>query len=93
MYDLRVCTNKLAGSFKAPPPGQRVDQPYDDKNLQLGQKVTDLEDPVARKNFRVVVIRPEEMESVDLSDPATARRHVYKYDAQTSSWSHEECWP
>lgn len=68
-------------------------QPYDDKNLKLGEKVEDLEDPVARENFRVVVIKPEEVESVDLSDPKKARRQVYKFDETTQEWSHEECWP
>ncbi|KAK3716198.1 hypothetical protein LTR37_006643 [Vermiconidia calcicola] len=83
----------LRGSFVAPPPGQRVDKPYDDKNLKLGEKVEDLHAPVARENFRVVIIRPEEVESVDLSDPSKSRRQVYKYDSQTGEWSHEECWP
>lgn len=69
-----------------------MDQPYDDK-LKLGQKVEDLEDPVARENFRVVVIKPEEVESLDLSDPSKARRQVYKFDEKTSQWSHEETWP
>jgi pyridoxamine 5'-phosphate oxidase len=70
-----------------------VDQPYDDKNLAVGTKVEDLEDPVARANFRGVIIKPEEMESVDLSDPAKARRQVYKFDQSTGQWTHTECWP
>jgi pyridoxamine 5'-phosphate oxidase len=81
------------GTFKNPPPGQPVDKPYDDKNLAVGQKVEDLEDPVARANFRVVIIKPEEMESVDLSDPAKARRQVYKFDQSSGKWTHTECWP
>lgn len=87
-----MATHPLIGSFANPPPGQPVNEPYD-KNLRLGEKVEDLEDPTARKNFRVVVIKPEEVESVDLSDPKTARRQVYKFDSETGSWSHEECWP
>lgn len=86
-------TNAALGSFKNPPPGQPVDQPYDDKNLATGTKVEDLEDPVARANFRVVIIKPEEMESVDLSDPAKARRQVYKFDESSGQWTHTECWP
>jgi pyridoxamine 5'-phosphate oxidase len=70
-----------------------VDQPYDDKNLAVGQKVEDLEDSVARANFRVVIIKPEEMESVDLSDPTKARRQVYKFDESSGQWTHTECWP
>lgn len=81
------------GSFAAPPPGQPKDQPYDDEHLKLGEKVEDLQDPTARKHFRVVVIKPEEMESVDLSDPKKANRQVYKYDNASGKWSQVECWP
>ena len=70
-----------------------MDEPYDDKHLERGQKVEDLHDKTARSNFRVVVIRPDEMESVDLSDPSKANRQVYKYDSASGKWSHEECWP
>lgn len=83
----------MIGTFAGPPPGQSVDKPYDDKNLKLGEKVEDLDDPIARENFRVVVIKPEEVESVDLSDPKKARRQVYKFDEKTQEWSHEETWP
>lgn len=69
-----------------------MDQPYDD-GLKLGEEVNDLHDPIARSNFRVVIIRPSEVESVDLSDPKKARRQVYKYDDASGEWSHEECWP
>jgi pyridoxamine 5'-phosphate oxidase len=55
--------------------------------------VEDLEDPVARANFRVVIIKPESMESVDLSDPTKARRQVYKFDESSGQWTHAECWP
>ena len=81
------------GSFAAPPPGQPVDKPYDDKHLHLGEKVDSLDDPTARQNFRVVVIKPEEMESVDLSDPKKSRRQVYKFDKDSGSWTHQETWP
>ncbi|KAI7110064.1 hypothetical protein KC352_g36355 [Hortaea werneckii] len=82
----------MRGSFKNPPPGQPVDQPYD-TNLKTGEKVTTLDDPVSRSNFRVVVIKPEEVESTDLSDPAKARRQRYTYDKSTGKWSHVETWP
>ena len=52
-----------------------------------------MEDTVARKNFRVVVIKPEVVESLDLSDPEKARRQVYTYDDSTGDWKHEEKWP
>ncbi|OTA36344.1 26S proteasome regulatory subunit rpn-1 [Hortaea werneckii EXF-2000] len=82
----------MRGSFKNPPPGQPVDQPYD-TNLKTGEKVTTLDDPVSRSNFRVVVIKPEEVESTDLSDPVKARRQRYTYDKSTGKWSHVETWP
>jgi pyridoxamine 5'-phosphate oxidase len=83
----------MRGSFKNPPPGQPVDQPYDTEHLKPGQKVEDLEDEIARTNFRVVVIEPEEVEDLDLSDPINARRQVYRYDDATGQWSHHETWP
>jgi len=86
------CSPGMRGSFANPPPGKPVDQPYDEK-LKVGEKVEDLEDATARKNFRVVVIKPEEVESVDLSDPAKARRQLYKYNADSGTWSHQELWP
>lgn len=91
---LEVCADKTyPGTFANPPPGQPVDQPYDDKHLKIGEKVEDLHDPTARSNFRVVIIRPEEVESVDLSDPKKSRRQRYRYDANKGTWSHEETWP
>lgn len=57
--------------------GQPPSEEADTKELGLGQKVTDLHDPIARWNFRLVIIRPDEVERVervDISDPATARR-------------------
>lgn len=84
----------IAGSFRAPPPGHPVSEPYNDKELALGTKVEDLNDPVARKNFRVVIIKPEEVEATDLSDPAKARRHRYTYvGKEGEEWKTEELWP
>ncbi|KAK3110465.1 hypothetical protein LTR53_015222 [Teratosphaeriaceae sp. CCFEE 6253] len=83
----------MRGSFKAPPPGQPVDQPYDEEKYKLGSKVDTLDDPVARSNFRVVVIKPEMVESTDLSDPTKARRQQYRYDGNSGEWSHTETWP
>nr|POE66653.1 hypothetical protein CFP56_72076 [Quercus suber] len=81
----------MRGSFKAPPPGMPKGQPYDEQNLQLGAKVEDNVDEVARKHFRVVIIKPEEVESLDLKDPASAKRMVYKFDG--TEWSETETWP
>ena len=88
------------GSWKNPPPGTPVDK-EPDQDHQLGQKVTDLNDPIARSNFRVVIIRPEEVEQTDISDPVKARRYKYTFvskksgpnDEVVGEWKKEELWP
>ncbi|KAI9683033.1 MAG: hypothetical protein M1822_006226 [Bathelium mastoideum] len=83
----------MRGSFRAPPPGRPTSEAYDDQNLKPGMKVEDLHDSYARRNFRVVIIEPEEVEQLDLSDPATARRQYYSFEKSTGNWKHEELWP
>jgi hypothetical protein len=96
----------MRGSFKNPVPGSSVSIPPADKALALGQKVNDLEDEVARRNFRVVIIRPDEVEQVDLTEPDKARRWKWTYvgsgaDVQHAGqkgdiigeWRKEELWP
>ncbi|KAJ8611709.1 hypothetical protein MRB53_037820 [Persea americana] len=68
------------GSFKQPPPGQPKSKPYNDKEEKMGEKVTGLDDKIARENFRVVIIRPQLVEMCDISDPSKARREVYTYN-------------
>ncbi|KAF7518112.1 hypothetical protein G7054_g13583 [Neopestalotiopsis clavispora] len=68
----------MRGTFRNPPPGRPVNLAVGD-GLGLGQKVTDLDDEVARRNFRVVVIVPEEVDRCDLSDPARGRRWFYRF--------------
>jgi pyridoxamine 5'-phosphate oxidase len=86
-----------SGSFKNPPPGQSTNEPYDEKNLKLGSKADDLHDPVARKNFRLVVIVPDCVEMTDLSDPEKGRRFRYTFEDSTqqanAGWKTEELWP
>ncbi|KAI8635224.1 pyridoxamine 5'-phosphate oxidase-domain-containing protein [Xylariaceae sp. FL1651] len=70
----------MRGTFRNPPPGRPVSSSLPlDNGLALGQKVTDLEDPVARANFRVVVIVPDALDQADLSDPEHPRRWLYTY--------------
>ena len=91
-----LTTYNFQGSFRAPPPGTPVNQANTDKELQLGVQVKDLKDPVARKNFRVVIIVPDSVEQTDLSDPAKARRYRYTYGESTHAnggWRTEELWP
>jgi len=92
-----ILTNS-PGSFKAPPPGHSVKESYDTNKLQLGAKVDDLNDPVARENFRLVIIIPDQVEQTDLSDPAKARRFRYTFDESGNTranggWKTEELWP
>ncbi|RDL30705.1 Uncharacterized protein BP5553_10050 [Venustampulla echinocandica] len=94
----------MRGTFKNPAPGSPMSLPPTDKSLRLGQQVSDLEDPVARKNFRVVIIKPDEVERVDLSNPERVQRWKFTYVSPKSGpldqrregvgeWKTEELWP
>ncbi|KAJ5606999.1 hypothetical protein N7537_003618 [Penicillium hordei] len=83
------------GSFRNPHPGQPRSSTPSQLDLKLGQKVLDLHDSVARANFRVVVIRPEEVERLDLTDQEDAKRWNWTLiDGNDVSWWNEvELWP
>ena len=89
----------LTGSWKNPPPGTpAIGEP--DEEHKLGQKVNDLEDKIARENFRVVIIKPDVVEMLNLKDPVTARRHRYTFVIEKDEngenigkWIEEELWP
>lgn len=86
------------GSFKNPSPGQPRTQGPADPNLKLGQEVDDLQDSVARENFRVVVIRPNEVERLDLSDLQNVRRVRWTFVPADNTggqgeWVETELWP
>ena len=66
--------------------------------LAMGQRVTDLHDPVARGNFRVVTIIPEEVERLDLSNQEDMRRWKWTLSksggkGEQSDWTETELWP
>lgn len=95
-----------SGSWKNPPPGTPTHNQEPDPEHQLGQKVTSLDDPIARSNFRVVIIKPDEVEQTDISDPATSRRTLYTFvvtepdgeegegvGTERGEWRSEELWP
>ena len=69
----------IRGMFKNPPPGEPVnDKSKVGKGEKLGQEAGNLEDEdLARSNFRVAVITPEEVEAVDLSDPSACKRWLW----------------
>ncbi|KAK7743165.1 hypothetical protein SLS53_004250 [Cytospora paraplurivora] len=96
----------MRGGFKNPPPGTpRSIAPGPGEGV--GQTVGDelLEDEVARRNFRVVVIVPDEVDLVDLSDRADQRRWLYTYlgpaaveatkpgGEVVAGWEKVELWP
>ena len=89
----------MRGSFRNPPPGTPLSEVSGEGGgPQLGQRVEDLEDEVARRNFRVIVVVPEEVDRVDLTDPERARRWNYSLiGAETPesapSWKVTELWP
>ena len=68
----------MRGSFKNPPPGKPLSEGASEEGEALGQKAGHLEEEdLARKNFRVVIITPEEVERLDLSDPDKSQRWIY----------------
>ncbi|KAK3352369.1 pyridoxamine 5'-phosphate oxidase-domain-containing protein [Lasiosphaeria hispida] len=95
----------MRGTFRNPSPGSPLIIPVPpETGLGLGQMVEDLEDPVARANFRVVVIVPTEVDQVDLSDAKQPKRwlHVYRGASYKSTqpggevigeWETVELWP
>lgn len=97
------CSPGMRGTFKNPPPGTPRAVPGGEGE-GIGQKVEDLSDPLARKNFRVVVIVPNEVDQTDLSDPADPRRWLFTYVGPASEsvhkggeiideWEKVELWP
>lgn len=53
-------------------------------------------DPASRKNFRVVVVRPEQVELLDLTDYENARRWTWTLvedGKQLGRWEEVELWP
>ncbi|RAK96074.1 uncharacterized protein BO80DRAFT_417767 [Aspergillus ibericus CBS 121593] len=83
----------MRGTFKNPPPGTPRSQDPGNPQLKLGQKVEDLRDEVARANFRVLVIRPEEVERLDLQDPENVTRTRWTAGRDGEDWEEAELWP
>jgi pyridoxamine 5'-phosphate oxidase len=96
----------MRGSFKNPPPGKPIKEGADGPGEALGQKAGHLsEEELARKNFRVAIITPEEVEQVDLSDPEKSKRWKWSLATEhggpggddqavpVSEWNMVETWP
>ncbi|KAK5653879.1 hypothetical protein OQA88_7804 [Cercophora sp. LCS_1] len=93
----------MRGTFRNPPPGQPMTVPVP-PGLGVGQAVEDVEDQVARENFRVLVIVPDEVDQVDLSDMKHPKRWLYVYRGASykstqpggeivGEWEKVEVWP
>ncbi|KAL4931647.1 uncharacterized protein BDV17DRAFT_288710 [Aspergillus undulatus] len=84
----------MRGTFKNPPPGTPRSEKPSDSQLKLNQKVEDLKDPVARANFRILLIAPQEMERLDFSNPDDVRRTNWVLeDEEQGKWKETELWP
>ncbi|BCS19102.1 uncharacterized protein APUU_11930A [Aspergillus puulaauensis] len=84
----------MRGTFKNPPPGRPRSEAPPDPQLKLGQKIEDLKDPIARANFRVLLILPQEMEVLDFSNPDDVRRTRWTLaDGDDGKWKETELWP
>ncbi|KKA29947.1 hypothetical protein TD95_005194 [Thielaviopsis punctulata] len=81
----------MRGSFRNPAPGGAVVDGPGGEGLGLGQEVYDLQDEVARENFRVVGLVPHEVDYVSLEDPKRAQRWMYKLEE--GEWKEQEVWP
>ncbi|CEL03118.1 hypothetical protein ASPCAL04275 [Aspergillus calidoustus] len=88
-------TPAMRGSYKNPTPGTPRSQNPSNPQWKLNQKVEDLQDPAARENFRVLVILPEEVERLDLSNPEDVRRTRWTFveDESGGKWEETELWP
>jgi hypothetical protein len=100
----------MRGSFRNPRPGMKVGEVVEDGRLGLGRKVEGgwetEEAEAAREHFRVVVIRPDVVEQLDLSVPDKARRWRFTFVGEggdkeaegeggevIGEWRKEELWP
>ncbi|KAF3483085.1 uncharacterized protein GIQ15_02409 [Arthroderma uncinatum] len=68
-----------------------------------GKAVSDLHEPMARKNFRVVVIKPEEVEYIHDEGTGNSKNERFRWELVSSDsstggdgqwhWKEEELWP
>lgn len=80
----------MRGTFRNPPSGMPRSRVPENPNLKLGQEVNELEDPVARRNFRVLAIIPEGVDQVNLKDQT---RCIYEYVSSNGNWEMYDVWP
>ena len=78
----------MRGTFRNPPPGTPRAIPGKEGE-GLGQRVDDLDDRLARENFRVCVLIPAEVDRVDLSEADDPKRWLYTFVGKTGETSHD----
>jgi pyridoxamine 5'-phosphate oxidase len=97
----------MRGTFKNPSPGEPLnDNSKFGNGEKLGQTAGNLEEEeIARRNFRVAIITPEEVEAVDLSDPSASKRWIWTLAEENGGqgggdssrpvgeWNIVETWP
>ncbi|KAL8381193.1 hypothetical protein RB595_005463 [Gaeumannomyces hyphopodioides] len=81
----------MRGTFRNPAPGTPRQQ-APGAGEGLGQRVDDVEDRLARRNFLVCVIVPTEVDRVLLA-PDDPRRWLYRFRAEDGTWETVELWP
>lgn len=81
----------MRGTFRNPPPGTAITE-KPEEGYSLGQKVEELEDEIARRHFRVLVVVPDDVDQVDLTDPERGRRWNHKL-GESQTWKSTELWP
>ena len=97
------CLHLHIGSFKAPYPGRPKSELPPASDLLPGQKLDNLNDPIARKHYRLVAIIPEEVELLDLVDYEKPQRIKWTFvadekggyggDGLKGRWDKVELWP
>ncbi|RMZ92595.1 hypothetical protein DV736_g161, partial [Chaetothyriales sp. CBS 134916] len=92
----------MRGTFKNPPPGQPIKDGRLGPGEGLGQQAGHLKDePLARKNFRVAIITPDQVEQLDLGNSDRHRRFVWTRTEEHRPggsdsfmhWTMAETWP
>jgi len=95
----------MRGTFKNPRPGKPIIEGVELPGEALGQIGGHLRDEdLARRNFRVGIITPEQVEQVDLSDPLNCKRRFWALaetggtqgnegSSPVKHWNVVESWP
>lgn len=81
---------ELKKGFAGPPPGEVV------KGEAKGAEGGEVDEEEAKRNFRVVVVRPAEVECVDLTDIGNSKRWIYTFverEGGEGEWKREELNP